>query len=95
MDRDKMLEYAYDLRSDLKYAFEQGEGQTPNHKDVAVMDWLIEQAKKVEALENELTGYKLSNQSFSNALDKEIKENERLRKFMETPRIEPDKNWRL
>lgn len=37
-------------------------------------DWLIEQAKKVEWLNNELIGYKLSNQSLSNALDKAIKE---------------------
>lgn len=54
MDKDKMLEYAYDLRSDLKYAFEQGEGQTPNHKDVAVMDWLLEQVKRNERTIDEL-----------------------------------------
>jgi phosphoglucomutase len=48
VDKDKMLEYARDLRSDLKYAFENDEGQTPNHKDVMVMDWLIEKVKQYE-----------------------------------------------
>lgn len=48
MDRDRMLEYAKDLRADLKYAYESDEGQTPNHKDGAVMDWLIEQAIRAD-----------------------------------------------
>lgn len=47
----KMLGHAFDLRADLKYAFEQGEGQTPHKTDVEVMDWLIQQAKKVRELE--------------------------------------------
>ena len=62
MDKNKMLEYAYDLKSDLKFAFETGEGQTPNYKDVAVMEWLIKQAKTLERLREE-------NRNIENASD--------------------------
>jgi hypothetical protein len=55
LDENKMLDYARDLRADLKYAWGTGEGQTPNYKDIAVMDWLIEQAEKFEIYEKALT----------------------------------------
>jgi hypothetical protein len=53
MDRNRMIEYAEDLRSDLRYAFETGEGQTPNVKDVPVMNWLIKQATNLSELKVE------------------------------------------
>jgi hypothetical protein len=53
MDESKMIGFAEDLKNDLQYAFETGEGQTPNVKDVPVMKWLIKQATKLSELKAE------------------------------------------
>lgn len=68
MDEKQMLGCAYDLRSDLKYAFEQGEGQTPDHKDVQVIDWLIGKARIVRNLQESLVT------TNSIALDKHVRD---------------------
>lgn len=48
MDEKKMLEYAKDLCSDLKYHLEHDEEQNIGERDIKVINWLIEQAKKAE-----------------------------------------------
>jgi predicted RNase H-like nuclease (RuvC/YqgF family) len=49
-------------------------------KDIRLRnDRIKELEEEISQLKNVLTGYKLSNQSLQNSLEKEIKENERLR----------------
>lgn len=48
MDDNKMLEYAKNLRSDLKYHLENNEEQNICDRDIKTIEWLIEQAKRAE-----------------------------------------------
>ncbi|WP_368502667.1 hypothetical protein AB3N04_00805 (plasmid) [Alkalihalophilus sp. As8PL] len=45
---ESLLQEAVDLRNDLHYAFNQAKGKTTDHKNVQVMNWLIEQAQRAE-----------------------------------------------
>lgn len=49
-----MLEYAKNLRSDLKYSLENDEEQHIGEKDIKTIEWLIEQAKRAEMYKSAL-----------------------------------------
>lgn len=48
MGPNKTLEYAKDLRSDIKYSLENNEEPRIEKKDVKTIEWLIEQAQRAE-----------------------------------------------
>lgn len=49
-----MLEYAKDLRSDLKFHLENNEEQDIDERDIKIIEWLIEQAKRAEMYKSTL-----------------------------------------
>ena len=54
LDDKKMLDYAKDLRSDLKYHLEHNEEQDIGERDIKTIEWLIEQAKRAEMYKSAL-----------------------------------------
>lgn len=54
MGPNKALEYAKDLRTDLKYSLENNEEPTIEEKDIKTIEWLIEQAQRAEMYKSAL-----------------------------------------
>jgi hypothetical protein len=54
LEEKKMLEYAMDLITDLKYSMDNDEEQTIEERDIKTIEWLIEQAKRTEMYKTSL-----------------------------------------
>ncbi|MEI2465065.1 hypothetical protein [Niallia taxi] len=49
--KNKMIEYALALKSDLQYHLENDEEQSISEQDISTLKWLIDQARKAEFYE--------------------------------------------
>ncbi|MED3792411.1 hypothetical protein P4571_08140 [Niallia alba] len=54
MHKNKNIDYAVSFKLDIQYAIENDESPLLSDKDVNVMEWLINQAKKAEFYETAL-----------------------------------------
>lgn len=65
------LQRAKDLLTDIKYAVESGEGEIPvDNNDSSVVEWLVEQAEKVERLEEYISQLESEHEEMSKSLYK-------------------------